>query len=253
MIILIGFVLIVVFILLGVFLPKQEKITEEDIKKYEDTTTSNIDKIISPEITFEKMEKIVGKDITNVHITIGKNSYLRNRPSDEVIEKYNLNDLVAKQEKLVKQVESRYLNALEYGILDSEIKKNKVCQTIEISTYYYALYLIDLINLTNAIVDEDLPDVEKNVETEIAYFKGQVAATEILNNHLDDYENISKEKTTSTVCYKNGKIEKDDQMLSLIIAMQGETYSNCDFSKKENQKLADQRLSKYVKEYEESL
>jgi len=246
-------ILVVVIVLLVVLWPRNEKITKKEIREYENNTTTNMEKITSSDITLKEMETIVGKDIANIHLTVGENSYLRNRPSDEVIKKYNLEDYVKKQEKLVKQVEERYLKALEYEVIDSQVQKNKVCQTIEISTYYYALYLIDLINLTNEIVDEDLPDVEESIGTEIAYFKGQIAATEILNKHLDDYENKSKEKTSATVCYKNGKVEDEDQMLSLMVAMQGETYSNCDFSKEENQKLANERLAKYIKEYEESL
>lgn len=243
-------VLVILVLLVLIFIPKGKEITKKEIKEYKEKTTEKIDTITNEDVTFDSFKKEIGKNITNVHITVGENSYLRNRPSKEIIKKYDLEKLVQKEDSLADEVEKRYLSALEYDIVKTDVKKNKVCYEVEIKTYYYALYLIDLINLTNEIAPGDVADASESVEAEVEYFKALVKSEEILSNYLDDYENKTNEKTSATVCYKNGKVESEDQMLSLAVALQGETYSNCNFSLKEVQNQANERMAKYLKDYQ---
>lgn len=241
--------LVFIFALIIILIPKHEKITKKEITKYKNQTEQKLETITSENVTFDEFKKIIGKNITNVHITVGQNSYLRNRPSLKLIEKYDLDEYVKKEELYASEIEKRYLNSLEYRVVKSNVKNNKVCQDIEIKTYYYSLYLIDLINLTNTIAEGDIENTSTDEKTEVEYFKAQVDSEEILSNYLDDYENKTNEKTSASICYKNGKIEKEDQMLSLAVALQGETYSNCDFSNEEVQKKANERLQKYLNDY----
>jgi hypothetical protein len=239
--------LVIILIMIIILWPKY-KVDEEEEKRLKKQTNEALTSITNEDISYKEMKKIIGKDITNVHITVGENSYLRNRPSNKVIKEYKLSSYVLKQEQLAKKVEERYLSNLEYKITSTEVNGNEVCENIEIKTYYYALYLIDLINLTNEIAGDNVEDVSENVQTEIKFFKSQVKALEVLDKHLDDYENETNETINQKVCYKNGKIKDADEMLSLAVALQGETYENCDFSNQNNSLMAEQRLEKYLKE-----
>lgn len=243
----ISIIIVIIIAMLVIILWPKYELTKQEEKRIHKEIENNINSITSEDITLDKMEKIIGRDIANVHITVGENSYLRNRPSNKIIKKYDLEELVNKEEKLAKRVEERYENSLEYEITNREVNGNEMCEDVRISTYYYALYLIDLINLTNEIAGNPVEDVSQDVKLEIKFFESQVKAMEILDKHLDDYENVNKEKTIQRVCYKSGKTTADT-MLSLVVALQGETYSNCDFSKQENIDLANQRLQKYLNE-----
>lgn len=246
-IIMVGVLLLTLLIVILIILPKKE-ISQKDIKTLEKETKNNIEVVTSKDITYDKMIEVLGKKTANVNINLGENSYLRNRPSKELIKKYNLESYITKQEDLVKKVEKRYLDNLDYKMINSKVEGKKVCQEIEIKTYYYALYLNDLINLTNELVADNITDITKDEKVEINYFKGQIKAMEVLDKHLDEYENKTNEKVISKVCYKNNKPETEDEMLSLVIALQGGTYSNMDYSKEENIKLSNQRLKQYLSE-----
>ena len=65
--------------------------TQEKKEEIKNEVINNISAITSEETTIDNLKKIVSqKDIVNVFLTTGENSYLRNKPSDEIIEKYCL-------------------------------------------------------------------------------------------------------------------------------------------------------------------
>ena len=72
----------------------------------------------------------------------------------------------------------------------------------------------------------------------------------VLDKHLDDYENKTKEKVSANICYVNGEPKSSDEILGFIGALQGENYSNNNFSIKLNLDKANNRLTKYLKEAE---
>lgn len=229
----------------------EQKITKEEIQETTKLTNNNIDTIESDNITYDKITSLIGKKISNIHINIGPNSYLRNRPSEEVIQQYKLEDYINLQEKLADKVEKKYLDNLQYKIIDTKKQDNQICQTIEITSYYYALYLHDLINLTNSLATYDVEDVSQSIQAEVDLFKSQVKAMQVLDNHLNDYDNTLKETTTGTLCYVNQELVGGDNLLSFIGALQGETYGNCNFSAPVNITASDNRLKQYLKEAKE--
>lgn len=228
-----------------------KKITKEEVQEITKLTNSNIDTIESDDITYDKITSLIGKKVSNIHINVGPNSYLRNRPSEEVIEQYGLNEYIDLQEKLAQKVEKKYLDNLQYEIIDTKRQDNQVCQTVEITSYYYALYLHDLINLTNSLTTYDVEEVSQSVEAEVDLFKSQVKAMQVLDNHLNDYDNTLKETTTGTLCYVNQELVGGDNLLSFIGALQGETYGNCNFSAQVNITASDNRLKQYLQEAKE--
>lgn len=249
-IIIIIVILSILLLALAIFFKGKEnqKLTKEEKEVITKSTNENIDIIKSEDITYEKITSLIGKQVANVHINVGANSYLRNRPSKEIINQYKLNDYITLQEQLAKKVEKKYLDNLEYEIVDTKKEDNQVCQTIKITTYYYALYLHDLINLTNSLTTYNAEDVSQNMEAEVDLFKSQVKAMQVLDKHLNDYDNTLKETTNGTLCYVNQKLVGGDNLLSFIGALQGETYGNCNFSASINITAADNRLKQYLKE-----
>ena len=249
--ILIG-IAVVLFIILVVwlFIPKYE-LTSVEKKKIHNEVLNHMDKLTNENVTFEDFQAVLGKNIANVVVAVGKDSYLRNKPSEKVISQYHLSELEEEQERLVKKVEDRYLNNLDYQIVDEIEDNNKLCEVIEIKTYYYALYLYDYIELTNSLLTFDIQDASVDDKASAEYYQAQLKALRVLDRHLDDYENITNEKETITVCYKNGEFADQNEAVTLNSALQGEMYSNMDFSNQDNVNLAHERLTKYLKEVEE--
>lgn len=242
---LIALVALIILVIINIPKPKKaEKITAKEIKEETKTT---VESLITTELDYDKFTSIVGKNVPNVHIALGPNSYLRNKPSDEVMKKYNLTKYISQQEQLVKKVEKRYLDSLNYEIKDTLEAGNQICQDVEIISYYYALYLYDFIELSNNIVSADAEDAATSKKAQAEYYKGCIKALKVLDNHLDDYENTEKEKITASICYKNGKADSNE-VLSLIGALQGENYSNMNMSSELNQVKANERLAKYLEE-----
>ena len=230
--------------------------TPEKKEEIKNEVINNISAITSEETTIDNLKKIVSqKDIVNVFLTTGENSYLRNKPSDEIIEKYNLSSLKEQQEYYVSRVEKKYLDNLKYEVVSEEVGEGSLCENIEITTYYYSLYLNDYINITssleNEIIDEKKDTKKEQEEKIVKNYKNQIAALKVLDNYLDDYDNFSKEKEEVKICYEDGELKDKDQILTLLIALQGELYSNMDMNNEVVLKKSNERLEKYLKEIEE--
>ena len=99
------------------------------------------------------------------------------------------------------------------------------------------------------MTNSNLSDVSGDIKAEIDYFKSQVKSLIILDNHLDAYKNPTNETITTSICYNsNGKMSSSDEFIGFIGALQGENYSNCNFSKPAVQKASEERLNQYIAE-----
>ncbi|MBR3199058.1 MAG: hypothetical protein IKG27_03490 [Bacilli bacterium] len=240
----VALILLIVVLTKGLKPKKADKLTAKEIKE---DVKNNINDLTTTDLNYEKFKNIIGENVPNVHIALGKDSYLRNKPSAKVISKYNLTKYVNLQEQLAKKVEQRYLNSLNYKIKETIDMGDQICQKVEISSYYYALYLYDYLDLTNNMTDVGAEDAATNEKAQVEFYKNSVKALKVLDAHLDDYENTTKEKVEDDICYKNGKIDSDD-MLGFVGALQGENYSNMNISSVINQNKAKERLAKYLEE-----
>ena len=92
---------------------------------------------------------------------------------------------------------------------------------------------------------------EELEEKKVNNYKIQVAALKVLDKYLDDYDNFTNEKEKVKICYENGELKDKDQMLTLLIALQGELYSNMNMGDEVVVRKSDERLQKYLKEIEE--
>ena len=245
----IAIVTVVLLVLLIIYLTNHTYTIEELEKKTDDL----VEEIINPNLTYEEFSEIAG-NVPNVHIPVGPNCYLRNKPTKEQIKKYKLENYVKIQEELANKVEKKYLDNFKYEIVESKEDEdnNQICQTVRITTFYYALYINDLLGLTTELFDKNMEDIVTNVKTQIAFYKVQVLGMKVLDKHLDEYDNKNKESIDVQVCYKNGKFETKDDALGFILSLQGERYTNNDFSIPSNVKRAEARLAKYLKEAKET-
>ncbi len=227
------------------YTPEQKDKIKEEIKQ-------STDSIVSKDVTVDSIrETLQDENIINIFLTVGEQSYLRNKPIDKLIKKYNLSSLVEEQKSYVEKVEKKYLDNLQYNIVSESENGNELCENIEIITYYYSLYLTDYINIITALLEIPINEVDEEEESQIEYYKLQLKALKVLDKHLDEYDNFSKEKEKVQICYENGKLKDKTQMLTLAVALQGELYSNMDMSDENVVKKTDERLEKYLKEIEE--
>ncbi len=254
--VIIGIILVILVVIVLLLVkssqPKYEYSTEEKEQIKEEVLTK-ADSLASENVTLKDVQNILNdENALNVLVTVGEQSYLRNKPSDELIEKYSLQSLVSQQEHYVSKVEERYLKNLQYKVVSETIEGNELCENIEIITYYYSLYLNDYINIISNLLTFDLENIEKNEKNKVEYYKLQLKALKVLDNHLDDYENVNQEKEELQICYENGELKDESQLLTLTIALQGELYSNMNMSDPDVMKQTSERLNNYLKEIENS-
>ena len=213
------------------------------------SVSQKMESLTDEKVTIDDVRKILNdNNIANVLVTLGENSYLRNKPSNDIIEQNNLQSLVEQQEYYVSRVEKKYLDSLSYKIVSEEVNGNDLCENIEIVTYYYSMYLNDYINMVSQIIDFPINEMD-DLTYQIEYYKMQIKIMKVLDNYLDDYDNIKKEKEHLKVCYHNGKLKDESQMLTLVIALQGELYDNVNMSDSKVIEKSNQRLDKYIEEY----
>ena len=209
-----------------------------------------VEVITNEEITYEEFVKLIGKKVPNVNIAVGPNSYLRNKPNKDVIKKYKLEEYVKLQDELASKVEKKYIEHLKVESVQEDVREDHACYYLRVTSFFYALYLNDFINLTNAQLDVDVSDIVGHPKQQAEYLKKEVMTLKILDNHLDYYDNDNNDVFITRICYKNQKIENSSMMLSLVLALQGNGYPNVDFSNKKNQQLSQERLQQYLKEVE---
>ena len=184
------FITILIVIIVLVF-PKSPKENLKNFDKENDETVKDIELVTSEDITYDKFTNLIGKNVSNVHINLGPNSYLRNRPSEEIIKRENLQKYINIQESLAKRVEKRYLDNLSYEVISNSVNGEEECKTFEITTYYYSLYLTDLINLTNELA---------------SYNDTEIASPSIFDNTISDPK-VELETVPFIPSWKLGSVE----------------------------------------------
>lgn len=233
---------ILLVIMIVLFLGR-EKITEKDLLNSEKKVDSFLEKLTNKDVKFSDYKAIVGSDkVVNVNLVLGDDSYLKNRPDNSIIEKNKLEYYVKKQDEYAKIVQNEYSSALKYEISENYIDIGKVCHHIKLKSFYYSLYLYDLIDLTNAISSASASAASVNSNAEIIFFKAQVTAMAVLNNHIDFYRNKTDEMSELFYC------PSSDEITTLVTFMMGEMYANSDFSSDKVVRESNERIANYLKE-----
>ena len=130
-----------------------------------------------------------------------------------------------------------------------------VYQPIEVISFYMGMYTGDLNELQMIIYTlkndtSSQPEIKEGSKEEAEYYIAKVEAMEILNNHFETYVN-HEEVREVTIVYKDGKPKNSDEALTLLGNISGMTYPNAWFAEAEVIKAQRERLTQYLKEYQE--
>lgn len=211
--------------------------------------------LVDKNITKDKMEQILGVSISSQMIVLGKDSYIMDHPEAELIEKYNLSDLVKKQEEYAKRIQDEFLKEFKYEFADVTEFEDQIHQNVKITAFYYGLYLNDLDELTQYIYQLKNYQISVDFLTEqniIQGYKYQVLAMEILDKNFDVYKNVTDESLVVDIIYRKNKPATSDELFSLLCNMLGITYKNAGIDGA-NSKERQERMENYKQQVREMI
>lgn len=213
-----------------------EQVTKDEVTKY-------IELLYSDDVTEKKVEKFTGSDIGDNVLFIGKDSYLREKPSNKVINTYGLQDYQDRQNLYVSNVEKVMRENLDYQLGEYIVsEEGDIVQKFSYRTYYYQLYLGDLEEVINilmpSVFDNYSEMLVRNLTEEetVKMYQLKIKALEIMNNYIHNYIN-NDEVISFDLIYKkeNNKILQD--YFSLLIQLSGGFYQNVSYQTAEEEEL----------------
>jgi len=239
--------IIIIFGILSLFLfPKSNNEVSKDKLK---ETTEVIENIYySDTITIKQLEKQMNSPLVIDQVFSGPDSSLRLSPDASFIKKNNLISYKKEQDKYADIVEKEFKTKTKYSGKNTE--EGNIIYTIK--PWYFYNYSTDLGIMTNKLLEKagfdttDLYEWQKknNNEFTLNYFKAQVIAMRILNEHLTDYDN--KDEEVYFTMYFRNDIPLKDQYFTLYCNLSGETskYSPIKVSNYEMQ--VSKKLDNYI-------
>ncbi len=249
-IILVGFSLLVVGVLVSFFTPSSNN--EKQKKELKDIQTEKITKkevteyiklLYSDDVTVEKVEDFIGSDVSNGMLFMGKDSYLRERPSNKIINTYHLQEYKTKQDTYASNVEKTMRDNLEYHFGEYIVsEEGNIVQKFSYRTYYYQLYLGDLDEVVNTLIPNVFDNYSEMLvrdlteEELVKMYQLKVKALEIMNSYVQNYVN-NDEVISFDLIYKkeNNKILQD--YFSLLMQLSGNFYKNVSYQSLEDEQV----------------
>lgn len=228
----------IIMIIVGIsfyFSNKRSKIKE---------TIEEVNQIVLSSASKEELlKKVNSEKINSFIIMTGPDSYIAEKPSKDLIEKYNLSNYEKVQTQLVERVEKKIKDNFKTIMSDETFEDNNA--TVYrglLKTYYQIYYLHDLQDLQQKIIAEKLITEEDN---EILEYKAKIIAMKVIDNYLDIYDN-KKEYCSFTVYIYDDEKKTADSFASYLNMLQGSNYDN-DTTKKLEQS-AEIRINGYYEE-----
>lgn len=249
-IILVGFSLLVVGVFVSFFTPSSNN--EKPKKELKDIQTEKITKkevteyiklLYSDDVTVEKVEDFIGSDVSNGMLFMGKDSYLRERPSNKIINTYHLQEYKTKQDTYASNVEKTMRDNLEYHFGEYIVsEEGNIVQKFSYRTYYYQLYLGDLDEVVNTLIPNVFDNYSEMLvrdlteEELVKMYQLKVKALEIMNSYVQNYVN-NDEVISFDLIYKkeNNKILQD--YFSLLMQLSGNFYKNVSYQSLEDEQV----------------
>ncbi len=191
LIIIIPIVVILLAIILIFLLNSLKEKPNPDKSKVVEDVIQNV--FYNDSITISDLKKELQSAMPSEEVFLGKDSVIRKKPSDELIKRNNLKAYESIQNKYYKNVEKKFKENASYKIVASDDKK----VSIDVIPWYYSQYASDLSKLTYKLLNyanyEVTEDNYGSKEYEVNEYKARVIAMRIMNRHLDEYDNNTKE------------------------------------------------------------
>lgn len=229
----------VIGLILAIYVNEKEKYA--NLNRLE-IVENNISKVfLTTETTLSDIEKVTEHDMTADFIALGEDGFLREKiDSDE-----NISEYVSAQDVYASNVEDKCLNGISYIVSENEIGN----LAFEIKPWYFKTYASDVLALATKLMTLEGLDVDSVVNGDKAYdiyeYKAKVKAMQILDEHLDYYDN--KDEVRSFTFYFEGNKPAENQYLSLYFNLIGVT-SNYMINTDSDLKNQDIRVSEYLEE-----
>lgn len=184
-------------------------------------------------------------DLENFNIMTGSDSYLNQKPSEKIIENYDLDNYVKMADKYISRLEKEIKNNFSFERNDTARDGNYIYDIVTIRSYYYSGYISDFNELKNQLlakVQSENKDEEKSNE-----YKAKVKAMEILDKKLSDYRNESEELNISINYNADRKTYTKNSLYQYILSVQGFSYRNNSemMNNNENRHI---RMAEYINE-----
>lgn len=199
--------LFVITLIVIVFLPKKEN---NEISYTKKEIIEKISEGFANGISKKELEKLVNQELSDKTIMTGKDAYLLKTPSDKLIQKYNLDNYVTNQKTYFEKLDSKIKENYSWSF-EGDAQDNQAAYYISVKTYEYGIYLSDLEEIQNQLLENYKSDNDE--ENEINQYKAQVVAMKLLDSHLDEYLNNNQPKTI-TISFTNS--DSDETKASLL-------------------------------------
>lgn len=184
-------------------------------------------------------------DLENFNIMTGSDSYLNQKPSEKIIENYDLDNYVKMADKYISRLEKEIKNNFSFERNDTARDGNYIYDIVTIRSYYYSGYISDFNELKNQLLAK-VQSENKNEEKSNEY-KAKVKAMEILDKKLSDYRNESEELNISINYNADRKTYTKNFLYQYILSVQGFSYRNNSemMNNNENRQI---RMAEYINE-----
>lgn len=213
--------------------------------EYENKVLNLNDKILSG-ITKEEIREMTGVNFDSRFILIGSDSYLR----QSIKTKSDISEYEESMNLYAGFVEEAIKNNFESNVEETITSvEGDVVVRILFKTYYYNLYLYDLDLIMSKILnsagyDNKKPEDEKKYNLD--EFKAKVKAMEILNDHLNEYQN-NYEYFNTEIIFKNGNLSSRNSYIeSYLLVIDGSLSKNIDFGNKDYLKQRENLVETYI-------
>ena len=178
--------------------------------------------------TREELEDALKTDqIIDSDIMTGEDMYLRQKPSDNIIEEYSLDEYVSAANTLADNLEKTIQDNFEYTINSISGDDEYTSADISYRTFYYYAYLVDLAQIQTELLIRagyNLDNATDSEELQVDIYKAKIKAASLLDSHLDNYIN-SDEVNNTIVSYVNNNIEdSSEEFMSYFINLTGFPY-----------------------------
>lgn len=207
-----------------------------------ETYLKDINSFVLTGKTNEEYQKKFKYNINKDLFAIGEDSYQRQKPSEDIIEEYKLENYTLENDKLANNLEKAIKDNFQINILKSSKNYNLFLIKINYKTFYYFDYISDLKTLENELLSRLnlISENDSSPETVANKYKAKVKSMQILDKYLTDYINQDEQKSYDLYLFSGKSSNNTQEVEAYLYQILGYHYDKF----KNN---FEQRIAKYTK------